>query len=78
MTSAEAVRVADFGKSHPNATIKEILDYAKNPPPIIELIIHIEPNTNFRLKDSAKRKKLSIENYVKDAIVRQLEEDEGE
>jgi len=76
MTSEEAERTAEYGKRNPKASAKDILDYAKNPPPVIELIIHIEPDTNTRIKENSTRKKISIERYVKDAIERQLEEDE--
>lgn len=76
MTSAEAQRVAEYSKKYPKASVREILDYAKNPPPIIELIIHIEPDIHEQIKETARRKKLSIESYVKDAIYRQLDDDE--
>lgn len=75
MTGAESQRVIEFSKRNPHASVKEIVEYAKNPPPIIELIIHIEPDTNERIKENAKRKRVSVETYVKDAIERQLEED---
>ena len=76
MTTEECKRVVDYGKNNPDASSKEIINYAISPPPIIELVIHIEPTTNDRLVKTSKRNKTSIETYVKDAIERQLDEDE--
>lgn len=76
MTTEESKRAAEYGKSYPKASVKEIVGYAKNPPPLIELIIHIEPSINDRLIETSKRKKVNIETYVKDALDRQLDDDE--
>lgn len=75
MTKAETQRALEYGKKHPEASVKEIMTYAKNPPPQLKLILHFEPDTMNRIKDTAKYRRMSIETFVKDAIERSIEEE---
>lgn len=77
LTAAEKRRAADYGKKNPKASVKEIVDYAKNPPKFIEITIYIDPDTNKELENLSKEKNRKIGTLVKDAIFRYLE-DEGE
>jgi len=74
MTKAESQRTMEFGKKNPKASVKEILDYAKSPPPLIKFIIHLEPHTMEIMKSVSKKRRMSIETFVKDAIERSIEE----
>ncbi len=74
MTRAEAQRILEFSKRDPKASVDEILNYAKNPPPLIKLVIHLEPDTSKRMLIVAKSRKQSMESFVKDAIDKSLEE----
>lgn len=75
MTSSESKRILDIGKKNPNAGIDEVLNYAKNPPPQIKWIIHVDSDTNKKIVDAAKGKKLSVESFIIDAIEKSLEEE---
>lgn len=76
LTNEEKERAAEYGSKKPSASVSEIIEYAKNPPPLIELIIHVEYKTNDRLKKLSHKKHTNIVNIVKEAIDRYLEEEE--
>lgn len=68
MTKAESNRVVEYSKDNPKAKMSDILNHARNPPPLIKLIIHISPSTMNRLKKISKKRQLTIEKFVKNAI----------
>ena len=76
MTKAESQRALEYSKNHPRASVNEILKYAKNPPPFIKLIIHVELETNKRIIETAKQRRQSIVTFIKDAIMRSLNEED--
>jgi ParB family chromosome partitioning protein len=75
MTKSETRRAIDYGNKKPDATIEEIMEYAKNPPPIVEITIQIDHDTEKALKELADRKKSTVIDLVKDAIDRMIEDE---
>jgi len=73
MTTSEWQRAADYGKKKPNASVNEVLDYAKNPPLFIEIKIQIEPETKKLLEKRARNEHKTIASIVNDAIDLYLE-----
>jgi len=76
MTNTESQRALEYSKNHPTASVSEILNYAKNPSPLIKLIIHIDPETNERIIGTSKKRRQSIETFVKEAIDKSLNEED--
>jgi len=76
MTKTEAQRAMEYGRANPKASVDEILDYAKNPPPFIKLIIHIEPDTDIEIKQTARKRRQSVETFIKDAIFKSLDDED--
>jgi len=72
MTSGESNRAVEYSKNYPKAKMPEILNYAKSPPPLVKLVIHIEPSTMNRLKSISKKRQVTIEKFVKNAIRKSL------
>jgi len=75
LTKSETRRAIDYGNKKPDATIEEIMEYAKNPPPIVEITVQIDPETEKVLKKLADRKKSTVIDLVKDAIDRMIEDE---
>ena len=76
LTKEEKTRAAEYGGKNPSASIDVILEYAKNPPPMVELTIHIERNLDKRLKNLSKNQNTSVADIVKRAIDHYLDERE--
>lgn len=76
LTKEEKGRVADYGSKNPSASAEEILYYARNPPPMITLIIHIERDLNTRLEKLSNDQNTTVSGIVKDAISRYLADEE--
>ena len=76
LTREEKKRVVDYGNKNPSASAEQILDYAKNPPPLTKITIHIDADVNFRLENLSAKQKISVSDVVTDAISRYLEEEE--
>jgi ParB/RepB/Spo0J family partition protein len=75
LTKSETRRAIDYGAKKSNATLNEIMEYAKNPPATIEITIQIEPDTEILLKKIAKKKGSTVADVVKDAISRAIEDE---
>lgn len=75
MTKSERRRAVDYGAKKPNATVNEIMEYASNPPPTVEIIVQVEPETNELLKKMAQKKGSTVADLVKDAIDRMIEDE---
>ncbi len=77
-TKGEKERATEYGERNPSATIDEIIDYAKNPPKFFELTIYLDQDTGKELERLAKNQNTKINNIVKTAIHRFIEEEEEE
>ena len=77
LTNPEKQRAADYGEKNPSADVRDVINYAKNPPKFIEIQIYIDPETNQELEKLSKEKNKKISSLVKEAIFRYIE-DEGE
>ncbi|MGI0073784.1 MAG: ParB/RepB/Spo0J family partition protein [Nitrosotalea sp.] len=75
LTKAETRRAIDYGTKKPNAPIEEIMEYAMNPPPTVEIIIQVEQHTAEILKALAKEKGSTVADLVKDAIKDMIEDE---
>lgn len=75
LTKSETRRAIEFGIKKPNASIEDIMAYAKNPPPTVEITIQVEPDTEEILKELARKKKSTITDLVIDAIDRMIEDE---
>ena len=76
LTREEKQRAAEYGSKHPSAGVDSILDYAKNPPPMVELTIHIDRDLDKRLSELSKRNNTDVADILRLAIDRYLEEEE--
>ncbi len=76
LTKEERNRVADYGSKNPSASTDQILDYARKPPRMIKLTIHIEHNLNSRLEKLSNKQNTTVSGIVKDAINKYLDEEE--
>ena len=72
MTNAEAERAVEFSKNNPTAKMNEVIANARKPSPLIKLIIHVSPNTMERMKKVSKKRNITIEGFVKNAIQKSL------
>lgn len=75
MTREENKRALDYANKNTSASVAEILDYAKNPPPFIELRIRIEPDTEKILRNMAKKRNKTVDDLVLYAINRFIKEE---
>jgi ParB/RepB/Spo0J family partition protein len=75
MTRAETRRALDYANKNPNASIDEILNYARKPPPFIEIKIHVDPKTEKSLADIAKIRKETITDLLLGIIKQFIEEE---
>ena len=76
LTREEKERAVEYGSKNRLASIDSILEYAKNPPPMVELTIHIERDLDERLNELSKRNNADIADIVRLAIDRYLEDEE--
>lgn len=74
LTREERRRAAEFGSENPDADVRSIISHAKNPPPTVKLIIHIEQGLSERLNKLSRKKNTDVAGIVKHAIGRYLEE----
>lgn len=72
MTNAEAERAVEFSKNNPEAKISEVVKKARQPSPLIKLIIHVGPGTMEKIKKVSKKRHQTIEGFVKNAIHKSL------
>ena len=75
MTAAEAERAVEYSKNNPKVKMTDIQNHARRPPPLVKLVIHIELSTMNRLKTISKKRQLTIEKFVKNAIRKSLSEE---
>ena len=76
MTSSESNRAVEYSKNNPKAKMSKVLDYARNPPPVVKLVLHIEYDTMAKIKSISKKRRLTIEKFAKNAISKSLKEEE--
>ncbi len=75
MTKSEWERALDYGKRKPDARVEEIIEYAKKPPPIIEITIAMESETAKLLQNVAEQRHTDVRDLVKSVIEQWLEEE---
>src|SRR3989442_8942823 len=75
LTKSETRRAIDYGVKKPTAPMNEIMEYAKNPPATVEITIQVEPDTEKLLQKIAQRQGSTVEDIVRDAIKRIIEEE---
>lgn len=75
LTKSETRRAVDYGVKKPNATMDEIMEYAKNPPKTVEIIIQVEPETEKHLQRIAQKEGSTVADVVREAIKRIIEEE---
>ena len=73
LTREEKERVASYAKKNPTANIKDIIQHALNPPPVVKLTIHIATNLNDRLKEISDQQNESISEIINTAISEYLD-----
>lgn len=72
MTNAEAERAVEFSKNNPKAEIKEVVKNARQPSPLIKLIIYVSPSTMEKIKKVSKMRHQTVEGFVKNAIQKSI------
>jgi ParB family transcriptional regulator, chromosome partitioning protein len=75
MTRSERERLVAARKRNPKASIQLLLEMARKPLPGVELVIHIEAETNEGLKQEAKRRRTEIDPLVNSVLEDWLEEE---
>lgn len=76
LTKDEKERVKEYEAKNPNSSAEDVIGYAKNPPPQVELVIYIEKSLAQRLENLSNKKKTDVTTIVKDAIMQYLVEEE--
>lgn len=64
LTRSEYERALEAGTRKPAASVDEILQEAKTPRPVYELVIHLEPETGKFLEKIADSRRTDVENIV--------------
>jgi ParB family chromosome partitioning protein len=77
MTKSEWERALDVGKKNPKASAKEIVEQAKKPAPVYEIVIPMDPETGRQLEEIAKERKTEVKDLILNLINSLLEEEEG-
>jgi len=75
MTKSETKRAIEYGIKKPNATIEEIMEYAKTSRPTVEITAQVEPDTAELLKSLAKKRGSTVSDLVTEAIDNFLEDE---
>jgi ParB/RepB/Spo0J family partition protein len=75
MTTAEWQRAVDAGIRNPDAKVSDILEFARKPPPRIELRIPVDPTTHEALRTVARRRGTDVVSLITGAIADLLEDE---
>jgi len=75
MTKSETKRAIEFGIRKPNATIEEIMEYAKTPRRTVEITIQFDPETAEHLEGLARKRRSTVSELVTEAVDRFVEDE---
>jgi len=76
LTKLEKQRVLEFGRKNPKASVEEIIEEAKKPSRLVEIVVPIDPEHYNLLEQIAKKRQMDIPELIMSQINELLSEEE--